>query len=214
MAKHALINRLKCVFYVVGSIYVANISVHLLINLIDSLCVDVDLEPYQNIKKETKNSWIYNLVLFLIIGPVIEELVFRKPIKNHSYYTVIPTILFVFSIVAYCFTYEFSFLLLLVYGIYLMALFFIYRSVLFSNRIVTINWIISSLIFGVLHLYNHNFHELNLDISGLLYVIEALSPLIIAGFGFGYIRIKLDTYWSVIAHSIYNFLPFVAITFF
>lgn len=65
-----------------------------------------------------------------------------------------------------------------------------------DNNFIIIAVILSSVLFGFMHVFN--FPEIN------IYSIILILPQIVAGFGFAYIRIKNGLAWSILLHSLNN----------
>jgi membrane protease YdiL (CAAX protease family) len=206
--------KLKWVFKTIGWVYLCVFLFILTLQIADIFLDSINLNQYKDLSKDLSHGiWWKNALAFLIVTPVIEELFFRLPILKHRYYLLIPIVLTLLSLCGFLITERYSFVILFIYSSYLFLLYFSHKSTSFSRNTVVLNVVVSSLIFGLLHLYNFKFEEVSLDSSGILYCIRSFTPLIMAGFGFAFIRLKLSVYWSMIAHSIYNFLPFIAITY-
>jgi membrane protease YdiL (CAAX protease family) len=187
----------------------------MLVTISDALFESIDLSPYEGLSKDlSRGAWWMNALSFLVAAPFIEELLFRLPILKHNYYFLIPSLLLLLGVGGYLVTEQFGFIFILGYSTYLFLAYRFYKERdSFPKSVVVVNMIISSIVFGVLHLYNFNFEEVALDVSGILFCVRSFTPLIFAGLGFALIRLRLSVYWSMIAHSMYNFMPFIAITF-
>ena len=62
-------------------------------------------------------------------------------------------------------------------------------------------YIVSSLLFGFIHIINYDLNE-----SHLKYLFIITSPQIFTGFVLGFIRLKYGFWYSVLNHSLYNFI--------
>lgn len=99
---------------------------------------------------------IFNLIITAILTPLIEEVIFRYPMK------FIPQTKY-YNIVIYVIT----------------------------------------LVFGVVHFTNYD-----TNISGKFFALLIVSPQLFIGLVLAFIRIKYGLRYSILTHSIYNFLGF------
>ena len=158
----------------------------------------------------SENPWKFTL-LAVLIAPVLEEGMFRtliKPSPNEFIFFLCSWILVgiaIFIPVDVHWALKFSFLLLLITLLYfflkeLIPISLQYKACSFLNRNYISIWMITAVIFGLVHISNYvdGFH---LDFLLFLMIV----PRIIAGFYFGKIKIEnRGMVWPIAMHAMNN----------
>jgi len=160
----------------------------------------------------------YELRKFAVIlyAPIIEELIFRLPLKFNKRYLIISFTLFTFLI---------SRMLIggvvkdLLFSSIISILFLVFFIRIFKMKKVYINlyifwkknpiiiFYLTAFVFAFLHIFNYNasFYEI------LIKSHFIILPRFIIGLLYGLIRIKINTFASILMHSINNSMPYLFI---
>jgi len=168
------------------------------------------------------NYFFLSLLFGGILAPIIEELVFRLPLKYTKWNFVIAIIAFYFltfvSQSAMCdltvgnlmerFTYKRSliFLLILIFTIILTNIKAIEK--LLGSIINSHGWwfyFLLSILFGSIHT------EPLLILKNFPWLILQGAPQILAGLYFGYIRLSYGIKYSILTHSVWNLVALILI---
>ena len=158
------------------------------------------------------------LVIVVLIGPFLEELVFRTGLKfRRGYFPVLLFILlFVTCIVAFkmmplLWALGVLFVLAMLMIVYLIKAYAIgeflerlwpriYGAVFYSVAVI----------FGLIHIFNYtNFNYASL---ALILIPVLVAPQIFAGLSLGYIRVKYGFFWGFFLHAAHNavfMIPFL-----
>lgn len=180
----------------------------------------IDFEVY--ILRQSENTFKKNLLeVFLslvIVFPILEECTFRtliKPSKKdiHLFLIGLASLLMIFALKPYMEWY-------LVYGtvlIFFITAFFLTKRIrltlkfvsateklLNKNRNIYLILIISSLVFGLAHVFNYGkLAEINISI--LLLIV----PRIVSGFIYGIFKKNNGIKWSIALHAFRNLILFL-----
>jgi membrane protease YdiL (CAAX protease family) len=202
----SVFDKIKYTTIIIFKIYILVFILFLISELIDALVLSVDFSKIKSLNKKEENLDIYSIlwlsIKVLIISPVSEEIIFRKPVKGSKMSNVILIIVFTYSIISLIFTCDLNFYFLIFYSILVLAVNYLFNKK--KVKLYSINLIITSVIFGLFHV--NNFYL----IDGAEWYIYAykIFPMIILGFGLGMIRLKLNVIWSIVGHSLFNLFPF------
>lgn len=146
------------------------------------------------------------VILFVFIIPIIEEFSIRGIfVFNNKIYIIISLISII--LLLFVFINDFLISLILSFLIVVFGIFILLNSDLRLNFNIFIKnnyiyiLIISSIIFGILHLGNYD----TIDFHTFLKII----PRFIMGFYLGYIAYKYSIFHSYIMHSVNNVIPFL-----
>lgn len=154
------------------------------------------------------------LIVGILLGPIIEELLFRllllPKLKN-------VIIFIVFSI-------SMAIIYLIKGSIHFLIIFLLFGSIAFlfcqnkrylrKAQLFIINhfcfiFYTSCILFGFYHIFNYTPFNLKLFILMPLIVL----PQIVAGVFFGFIRMKFGIFYSIIFHSVTNVIPILILLF-
>lgn len=164
--------------------------------------------------KTSFNSKIKNKslsFLFLssvILAPIMEELVFRIGItsKRLNFYILLLASLVYLILTIVQNKYIFS----LAISIYPISQYLLYRFFRIDKNYFSISIFFSAVYFGLIHIFNFNHEEMRNIFS---YAVMIL-PLIVFGYTFGKIRVKLGISYAILAHMILNLIGFLSSNFF
>ncbi len=163
----------------------------------------------------TAEAPIYLVFLLgAIIAPIREEIMFRLPLRFRPFYIALASFLFVEMILGFFIpqglglwlsVFIFSLLIPLLFAI---IIFFIVRIEqvstylkVFYERYFGIIFYTSTIIFGLIHIFNFS------NIMGYFYLIPFLVlPQILAGYFLGFIRINYGFVYAILVHAAYNLL--------
>lgn len=144
----------------------------------------------------------------VVLAPIMEELVFRIGItrKRLNFYILFSATLIYLTLTIIQDKYIFS-LAILIYPT-VQYLFYHY----FSNYkfYFSISIIFSAAYFGLIHIFNFN-HGIMENVFS--YAVMIL-PLMVFGYTFGIIRVKLGIVYAILAHIILNLIGFLSSNFF
>ncbi len=175
--------------------------------VIDYLSLSIDFSIIKSIGKREKPSEWNSIFWFglrsLIIAPIIEELIFRKPLKFSKRNSIILLLILLFSIITLIIKPNLNFFFLGAYALIMLSFYYFLKRKKKTLNYITL--IFSSFVFGFFHLSN-----IELPGTNQWYlIVYKIFPLIVLGFGLGFIRLKLNTFWSVIGHTLFNLIPFI-----
>jgi membrane protease YdiL (CAAX protease family) len=145
----------------------------------------------------------FTMVLY---APILEELVFRFGItfKKKYIFTMI-TAFMVFSISPII---QGNFIFVSLICLYILLQIFFFRYLKNKKYYIYLSIVTSALFFAALHFNNFNHAVMDSFIS---YAIMLL-PLVVLGFFFGKIRVKLGLFYAILGHMIVNLIGFLAST--
>lgn len=184
-----------------------------LLGVLQVLFPDLDILKYQQTDLNlliTEDPWKFAL-LAVIVAPILEEGMFRtliKPSPNEFIFFLCSWLLVcaaIFVPIDVHWAIKFGFLVLFVSLLYLFLREFIPKLFLFKTcRILNRNyvsiWMITALIFGMVHISNY---VDGFQIDFLLFLM--IVPRIIAGFYFGKIKIENKSMvWPIAMHAMNN----------
>jgi|GEM_PF-3447279 len=207
--KKEFLYNIKYTLSIVLLTYLCFFSFYLLLQVIDLFFESIDFSKLKEFKSKSdfdfeENSFWHKAISALLLAPLIEELVFREPLKLSKKNIIIPKLFLISSIIGLIIKRKFIFYLLIVYSIYLLLLFYFLQKPEKKN-IVKLNVIITSILFGYLHIYTFD----KVDIAYWYLYLHKVIPLAIFGFFLAKIRLKLNTYWSILGHTVFNSIPFI-----
>ena len=183
------------------------------LRILDVFVFDLDLDKYEQMEilKILKENPLKFIFLAAIAAPIIEESIFRSILKPTatSLKIFICAILYIIGIIFIPEEAHWVLKYILLFGV----LFLIYYSLgelipktffrqacYWLHRYYLLIWILGSIIFGFVHIYNY-VDTFQLDLVLFLMIF----PRIIAGFFFG--KIKLENkgmIWPILLHSMNN----------
>lgn len=175
---------------------------HLLVGLIVVSVVEIIkynlnfIEPESNrLKDEFMSNIIFSLVAVLFLSPVIEELVFRLPLKKDAYFVISIVTSFIFFLSS-----NFLFIKIII-GIFIafIIVYQFYRDSIILKRVLISMSIIA---FTIVHFDNFNSNLLNN--IGLFNLIILFSPQFFLAILLTKIRLETRFINAVIFHSLYN----------
>lgn len=158
----------------------------------------------------SENPWKF-ILLAVVIAPILEEGMFRtliKPSPNEFIFFLCSWILVIAAIfipVDVHWALKFGFLLLFITLVYfflkeLIPRSFQYKACSFLNRNYISIWMITAVIFGLVHISNY-VDGFRLDFLLFLMIV----PRIIAGFYFGKVKIEnRSMVWPIAMHAMNN----------
>ncbi len=175
------------------------ITVILTINILLLVILDV-IGDFFNLKKlqiEDSKDIMENIVFysffFILIAPVLEELLYRLPLKKNRYVIFSLLISVVYILI-------FNILIVkIALIIYLLSIIYLIFS---KNEVPKVFIILSILVFTISHLGNYNVAEIkSLNFFSLLFL---LLPQMILGIINSLIRINISFKYSLLYHALYN----------
>ncbi len=158
------------------------------------------IENYLNLNKpkiENKENILDNIafysIFFILIAPILEEVLYRLPLKRNKYYLLSLLVGFIYIIV-------FDLLILkIALGIYLLCVIYL----IFSKRKVPILFaIVSIFVFVLSHVGNYS--STDIKIMSFLGLIFLFAPQLILGIITTLFRKYFSFKYSLIYHTIYN----------
>lgn len=171
---------------------------HLL--LPDFIQLRSDLTPSRKENVSNLNPWLFFLNA-CVVAPLIEESVFRinlsKKIKNHYISISVASLFVVLTLLNSDYYNGVPFL---IYSIFILLLYQLTKA----NFPIKILLIISSIVFGLIHIDNMNHGNVLNPISYLVYT----APFMVLGYFFGLIRLKHGILFAILAHFLKNFVAF------
>lgn len=195
-----LLNKLKYTFLIILKVYILVFVIYSILGIIDHLSPTIDFSIAKSTNNGNKTSILILALKTLFIAPIIEEFIFRKPIKHSKVNTIILLIVFFYSLLMSINKPNLNLYFLGAYSIILLLFHNLYKT-----KKVLLPLIFTSIVFGCFHINN-----VQIDGSNQWYLyLYKIFPLIVLGFGLGLIRLKLNTFWSIIGHFIFNLIPFV-----
>ncbi len=182
--------------------------------------LNIDFIDIRNKKvaKTTGKSFISIILLVGIIGPIIEEILFRSWLTSKKVY--FSFFLFVLSWIIYTYIIGYRFYsqkidlnfylrIITCMLIGLSAYIFIPTKswAFFFNKYYKYGFYISAISFGLLHVTNF----FPLGVSRFFICLPFILPQLLLGFILGFIRIKNGLLWSICLHIIINLISVLAI---
>lgn len=181
----------------------------------------LDLENHLVMKFIKENSKSVIIILLILVGPFVEELIFRLPLRFKKAYFIPFILIFLF----YAGTLIFKTLHLslavsipLFAGITAFSFLYIFNRNMAEKRETTLTANYSfyfyslTILFALFHLFNYNYTP-NL----LIFAPIVVLPQFICGFLIGFIRIKQGFFWGFFFHALHNavfVLPVLLIQFY
>ena len=197
--------RLKFTLSVIVKVYIIIFVMYSILGVIDHFSNSIDFSIVKSISQGDKFNGTYFILWLglktLIIAPVVEEFIFRKPIKFSKSGSVILLVVVLYSILMIIIKPHLNFYFLGSYAILMLGFFYFFRK---KKNMNYIPLIFTSLVFGVFHINNIEPVEPH---QWYLYIYNVF-PIIILGIGLGLIRLRLNILWSIVGHSFFNLIPF------
>lgn len=205
-SEYTLKGKIWYTLIIMGKVYLS-IFIFLLFYelIINKIFFDIITDDLPNNSSVNKPIW-RKFFSALILAPIIEEYLFRAPIKKIIYFWILGLLVTILAIISIVLKNQIHYLILLVYGIYLLLIYFFnYKRVGdFGLNIIILNILITSLVFGFFHI--RDFEDFDVSKNWLLYLKKSI-PMVILGLGLARIRLKYNTYWSMIGHLMFNSVP-------
>jgi hypothetical protein len=163
------------------------------------------------------NTFNTKIIWAVFIAPVVEEIVYRLPLKFsiNSFFFTLSYLIFFYCTKIFSFAFETYYTYIFNYLIILMLFFvfkFIFRNrkikiglYLFWKKYFVIIFYSLSFLFAFSHIFNYDSNFL--DILKAAHII--ILPRFISAIIFGYIRLRINLFGSVLMHSMINAVPFV-----
>lgn len=199
--------KLKYTLVTILKVYGIILGLYLILEIIENSFGSVDFSIVKSNTNLLKSFEKYNLLLLalktLIIAPVIEEFIFREPLKKSKIGNNILFFVFCYSMLIIIIKPSLNFYFLNFYAVVLL---------LFNNfvqkkkKYILFSLIFTSIVFSAFHINNVETID---NVNNWHLYIYKVFPFIILGYGLGKIRLKLNVIWSIIGHSFFNLIPFV-----
>ncbi|MCF6222855.1 MAG: CPBP family glutamic-type intramembrane protease [Flavobacteriaceae bacterium] len=189
MIKKIFKNRLL----ILGGILFVNIALLVTLDLIETF-FKLNLPEIDN-KEEIMNSIFFYSIFFIIVAPVLEEVLYRLPLRNNK-------LSFLSFLVGGIYIFAFDLLFVrMILGIYLMAIIYL----IFSRRETSKIFVIMSiLVFTISHIGNYNLLEVKS--MSLLELLFMFLPQLILGIIVTLFRMKFSFKYALLYHVIYNLI--------
>lgn len=195
--EYTFYQKLKYTLFILLCVFISSVIFYLIFDLLNL----TDPERLKAIKKDRPSIDLIMAFKTLIIAPIVEELIFREPLKKNKimvYVLATYSLLFLglkHNTISFAFS---GYVLLLVVDLF-------YFKETTNALIVKITF--TTVLFGFLHISNLNYQGLGF----LPYYLYQISPIIMLGFGLALIRLKFNVYWSMIGHFIFNLITIIPI---
>jgi len=193
------------VLYAFLSIIIFNVLLSILLNFFDTSLISYN--SYNIIRESSNMHKPFEKLIFytLIFAPIIEEIIFRLHLKfNNKNFLISLSVLIIAIIKAYNVS-LILFYIFFIYAVVLIVIWFLSRILKSNNIMFKINIILSILFFGLSHISHIKIYNLQFWPVYLHYFI----PLFIFGYYLSKIRLKLNIFYSVLAHFVFNLIPIV-----
>jgi membrane protease YdiL (CAAX protease family) len=215
---HKLLILLRSFFYLVGLYLIYGFLVTILHNLFPNL----DTSSYEQsfIMEMLTENPLRALIMIVIVAPVIEEMMFRSLLKpSHIELILFVVIWPVFFLLRFV-PLDVHWVLKLAFtGVFLFTFVYIAQQLIPPERTLNLRnrlnryefliWIVSSLVFGFVHITNYVDH---FTINLALFLL--ILPRILAGFMIGWVKINNKNLpWAMALHAINNGMAFFFIYF-
>ncbi len=184
-----------------------------LISVIAFKITNINFEP-ENINKvlftspySIHKNTVHFALSSLILSPVIEELMFRYHLKKFTKNFFI-SILTIFIVAIYSYSSASPlFFVLCVYGIILTSIYYgtLYLPQYIKKRLPSYIFTLSIIFFVLGHLNNVKIFSLKFWPIYMLYLFYLTS----VGFFLAKIRIKLNFYYTLLLHFLFNLFPYI-----
>jgi hypothetical protein len=204
---------LKCLLF----LYLLSFVSHFISNLIQEFFFNRninDLLLNQQNKDQLKDSFLFNIFYILLLGPLIEETVFRLPLDLKKRHLLISALVICFFFVGE--KYKFLSLYSLqtwIKIISILTVLIIFRFIkrekieAYKGKYQGVCFYLMALSFGLLHITNFYFIlPENVKFFSFLFVL----PQVFLGIFIGFVRLKNGFLWGLLMHSIFN-LPTVLV---
>ena len=208
--RHTWISGFKYAFKNLGYAYLFIFAFGIISNLLAEFIFDIDLSNLKFIEKERKiNNHSYGLLIkiiqLLLITPIIEELIFRLPIRPSKKGILFTIIALSYTIILSLIKGGYYTWLFLSIGIIIAIYSYFYSRGVTRSKYENKAIVLSSIIFGLFHFLNFE----TFDISLWYYYLYKTFPLMILGFFLAKIRLESSIFFCILAHSIFNLPPFI-----
>ncbi|MFN4000013.1 type II CAAX prenyl endopeptidase Rce1 family protein [Algoriphagus sp.] len=177
------------------NLYILKYGFYLLFALLNLFLFDLRIDG--NIKGLNRQGFFKDLINFLILAPIIEEIICRfhlnLKLKNIT-----------LSLIATCIIFYDQIWFLLFLISYFLILILISSLKKQSNNFIFVY--ISAFIFGVSHLA---YKDLSYSYEDILSYIYIFTPRFLSGLIYSYLFFKKDIYFSIFLHFLWNLFPFI-----
>lgn len=209
--------KLNYLFKCLLLMYMFSFVSHFISNLIQEFFLNRNYSELL-LKQQNKNllqdSFLFNIFYILLLGPLIEESVFRLPLDFKKMHLLISTSIICFFFVGekYKFFSLYSFQTWIKI-IAILSVFIIFRRInrekieTYKEKYQGFCFYVIALSFGLLHITNfYNILPENVKFFSFLFVL----PQIFLGIFIGFVRLKNGFLWGLLMHSIFN-LPTILV---
>jgi len=158
--------------------------------------------------KSTRSGWKF-LLLFVLIAPVSEEIIFRLNLRIKEKYLIFNILIFIIGlsmILINIYRAKWFRILVLASGLVVLIFSFFMRSIIAPSLLnfwhKRFKWIfyVTAVIFGLVHIFNYN-----LDKTGYFLPVILVFPQFMMGLFFGFTRLILGFGWACSFHVLHNF---------
>ncbi len=151
--------------------------------------------PQVNINENIMNKIFFYSFIFILIGPILEELLYRLPLKKNKY-----SYLSLFVGVIYVIIFDFLPIRIML-GLYLASIIYLQLT---KRKIPNLFIFFSILMFTISHIGNYNIIDLKLmNTAGLIFLF---LPQLVVGIITSVFRLKFSFKYAIFYHSIYNLI--------
>ena len=206
---------LKELFIVFGLLILANGCSSFFMTLCDLVIIEKYNFSFLKKIRNLQKIKTFDPIFVILIGPFLEELMFRLPlvINRKNFIIAVSIAIFYFfgikiSKVSLQNFNEWYFKILAIIIFLILNKFIIHRKILhyLENNLFIQYYYFSIILFGMLHIINFNsLIPENLIVFAPIFVL----PQIILGFFVSYLRINNGFYWGLLFHCLYNSLSFL-----
>lgn len=200
-------------FYLVGLYFIYGFLVTVLHNLVPGL----DTGAYEQgfIMEMLTENPLRALIMIVVVAPILEEMMFRSLLKpSHVEFVLFLVIWPVFFLLRFVPVDVHWGVKLIFTGVFLFTVLYIAQELIPKQRTSSLRrwlerreytlWIVSSLVFGFVHITNYVDH-FTLNLSLFLLIL----PRILAGFMIGWVKLNnKDLPWAMALHAMNNGMAF------
>jgi hypothetical protein len=186
--------------YKIEIIFIVHIFILAILNVIE-VCLGIETAELKD-KDKFLNNFVELFVFAVIFAPLLEEVVFRYPLKKckYVYIALILGCLAAFLINNRFITYTF-----IVGNIISFTLFFFFKR----ENLPLFILLIYAVLFSLFHIENYNLNDLmGLHWSSLIF---QFFPQLVLGIILTYIRINTRFLYALAYHSAYNFVIMIIV---
>lgn len=206
-------DKLKNLFRNFGWMLASYFIFFLLLGVIKTLFPEFDITQYEQSdlnKLLQENPWKF-IFLAVVFAPIVEEGMFRTLVKPSPKEIIFFLTIWILVIITAFIPFDVFWLLKYLFLILLGVISFVFLKQIipdqfqqklrnFLGRYYIITWLLTSLIFGLVHIFNY-VDGFEIDLVLFLLVV----PRVIAGFFFGKIKIENNgLFWPILMHAMNN----------